>query len=739
MDFNFEDLFNMGNDGQNKKEDEKDPLKLYGRNLTDLAARHELDPVINRDDEIRRIIRILSRKTKNNPVLVGEPGVGKTAIVEGLARKIVEGQVPENLKNKDVYELDLASMIAGASYQGQFEKRLKDVLKRIEDSHGDIIVFIDEIHMLVGTGKNADGGMDAANIIKPLMARGKMHLIGATTFDEYRKYIEKDAALERRMQRVDVKEPSIDDTITILRGIKARFENYHNVKIQDDALVAAARLSARYISDRFLPDKAIDLVDEAAATIKTEINYEPEELEKLKQKLAKLKMEKIALSDNKKRNEKRIAEINTEISEINSKIDTLQAKWNTEKQRLEELSKLKKYLDDLKYKLKIYQRDADYDNASRVLYFEIPRTESKIKEIEKELNDSSSSLIKDSVTAEEIASIVSKWTRIPITKLLESDREKLLNLENDLKSRIKGQDNAINLVTKAVLRAKADINDPNRPLASFLFMGPTGVGKTELARALAFSLFDSEKQMIRLDMSEYMEKHSVSKIIGAPPGYVGYDAGGSLAEKIRKNPYTILLFDEIEKADRNVLNILLQILDNGAFTDSQGRLINCRNLIVIMTSNIGSSEIINKMNDEIPGLKAELLKFLSPEFVNRIDEIIKFEPLSEKVIQEVVVLELDKLINRIKSSKDIKLEYTQKLIEYVAKNAYDPNFGARPIRRYIQNNIESILAYQIIDGSIKPNNSYVIDVFANKIIVTDKKNAIKESIKKDSDKKESSK
>ncbi|WP_338822587.1 ATP-dependent Clp protease ATP-binding subunit [Mycoplasmopsis felifaucium] len=718
MDFNFEDLFNMDNKSSDKK-NEQDPLKIYGRNLTDLAARHELDPVINRDDEIRRIIRILSRKTKNNPVLVGEPGVGKTAIVEGLARKIVEGQVPENLKNKDVYELDLASMIAGASYQGQFEKRLKDVLKRIEDSAGEIIVFIDEIHMLVGTGKNADGGMDAANIIKPLMARGKMHLIGATTFDEYRKYIEKDAALERRMQRVDVKEPSIDDTITILRGIKARFENYHNVKIQDEALVAAARLSARYISDRFLPDKAIDLVDEAAATIKTEINYEPEDLEKLKQKLSKLKMEKIAISDDKVKNEKRINEIDLEVNLIDEKINQLQQKWNTEKQRLEELSKLKKYLDDLKYKLQIYQKDADYDNASRILYFEIPKTEKKISEIEKEVNNSTS-LIKDSVTAEEIAGIVSKWTKIPITKLLESDKEKLLNLENDLKSRIKGQDVAISLVTKAVLRAKADINDPNRPLASFLFMGPTGVGKTELARALAFSLFDSEKQMIRLDMSEYMEKHSVSKIIGAPPGYVGYDSGGSLAEKIRKNPYTILLFDEIEKADRNVLNILLQILDNGAFTDSQGRMINCRNLIVIMTSNIGSSEIINKLNDEMPGLKAELLKFLSPEFVNRIDEIIKFEPLSEKVIQEIVELELNKLIRRIKDSKDIKLEYTPKLVEYVAKTAYDPNFGARPIRRYIQNNIESLLAYQIIDGSIKSNNSYVLDVFAGKFVVSKK-------------------
>ncbi|WP_051622796.1 ATP-dependent Clp protease ATP-binding subunit [Mycoplasmopsis primatum] len=721
MDFNFEDLFNnLSEDNKNKKNgDENDPLKLYGRNLTDLAARHELEPVINRDDEIRRLIRILSRKTKNNPVLVGEPGVGKTAIVEGLARKIVEGEVPENLKNKDIYEIDLASLIAGAQFQGQFEKRLKSVLKKVEDSNGEIIVFIDEIHMLVGTGRNADGGMDAANIVKPLMARGKMHLIGATTYDEYRKYIEKDAALERRMQKVDVLEPSIDDTITILRGIKSRFENYHNVKIQDDALVAAAKLSYRYISDRFLPDKAIDLVDEAAATIKTEINYEPEELEKAKQRLIKLNMEKIALSEeNKKSHEKRIKELESQISDINSKIEGLQSKWNAEKKNLEDLSKYKKYLDDLWYKINIYKRETKYEDASRLEYSEVPKIEKKIKELETKIANSSESLIKNSVTPEEIANIISKWTMIPVSKLLETDKQKLLNLENELKARIKGQNEAISLVTKAVLRAKANINDPNRPLASFLFTGPTGVGKTELARVLAFSMFDSEKQMIRLDMSEYMEKHSVSKIIGAPPGYVGFDSGGSLAEKIRKNPYTILLFDEIEKADRNVLNILLQILDNGAFTDSTGRTINCRNLIVIMTSNIAANaEILDKLN-EVPSLKAELLKFLSPEFINRIDEIIKFNPLSQNDVEQIVVLEMNKLVKRIYEAKNIELKYNPKLVEYIAENAYDSNFGARPIRRYIQNNIESILAYQIIDGSIVPNQKYEINVFANKFIIS---------------------
>nr|BBJ33574.1 chaperone protein ClpB [Mycoplasmopsis bovis] len=719
MEFNFEDLFNNISDNNKNKSAENDPLKIYGRNLTDLAAKHELEPVINRDDEIRRLIRILSRKTKNNPVLVGEPGVGKTAIVEGLARKIVEGEVPENLKNKDVYEIDLASLIAGAQFQGQFEKRLKDVLKRIEDSNGEIIVFIDEIHMLVGTGKNADGGMDAANIVKPLMARGKMHLIGATTYNEYRKYIEKDAALERRMQKVDILEPSIDDTITILRGIKGRFENYHNVKIQDDALVAAAKLSSRYISDRFLPDKAIDLVDEAAATIKTEINYEPEELEKVKQLVTRLNMEKIALNEeDKEKHKNRIRELEDEIKSANQKISKLQNKWNEEKNELEDLSKLKKYLDDLWYKINIYKWVTKYEDASRLEYSEVPKIEKKIKELEEKISFSDSTLIKNSVTAEEIAGIVSKWTMIPVTKLLETDKQKLLNLENELRARIKGQDEAVNLVSKAVLRAKANINDPNRPLASFLFTGSTGVGKTELARALAFALFDSEKQMIRLDMSEYMEKHSVSKIIGAPPGYVGFDQGGSLAENIRKNPYTILLFDEIEKADRNVLNILLQILDNGAFTDSTGRVINCRNLIIIMTSNIASNTELNEALDQIPSLKAELLKFLSPEFVNRIDEIVKFNQLQEQDIQQIVILELQKLIKRIYDSKEVTLKYSPKLVEYIAKNAYDENFGARPIKRYIQNNIESVLAYQIIDGSIQKNHEYEITVFANKFIVS---------------------
>ncbi|ENY68908.1 ATP-dependent Clp protease ATP-binding subunit, ClpB [Mycoplasmopsis bovigenitalium 51080] len=719
MDFNLDDLF--GNLNNTKPKDEDDVLKKYGRNLTDLATRNELDPVINRDDEIRRMIRILSRKTKNNPVLVGEPGVGKTAIVEGLARKIVEGQVPENLKGKDVFELDLASLIAGASYQGQFEQRLKSVLKKIEESNGDIILFIDEIHMLIGTGKNQDGAMDAANIFKPLMARGKLHLIGATTFDEYRKYIEKDAALERRMQKIDVLEPTTEGTIAILRGIKERFENFHNVKILDEALVSAAKLSSRYISDRFLPDKAIDLIDEAASTIKTEINFKPEELEKSQQKLAMLEMEKIALSSNnesKGKNKERLIELDELINNENEIIKDLKNKWDLEKERLEQVSNAKSRLENLKHALTIYQKEADYEKASRVLYIEIPNLEKEIAQMEQQILQNSSSLIKDTVTSEEIASIVSKWTKIPVTKLLETDKNKLLNLENELKSKIKGQDNAINLVCQAVLRAKANINDPNRPLASFLFTGPTGVGKTELSKALAYALFDSEKQMIRIDMSEYMEKHSVSKIIGAPPGYIGFDQNNSLTEQIRKNPYTILLLDEIEKAHKEVLNILLQILDNGSITDSKGRNINCRNLIIIMTSNIASDEILKKQIEmNAPELKAELLKFMSPEFLNRIDEVVKFNSLSESVIKEIVDLEMQKLIKRVKLTKDINLEYSEKLIDFIAKSAYDSQFGARPIKRFIQNKVESVLAYKIINGEINNQEKYQIDVFAGNFII----------------------
>ncbi|VEU78192.1 ATP-dependent Clp protease ATP-binding subunit [Mycoplasmopsis columbinasalis] len=711
MDFNFDEILDSLQNKTKKNDDEDDILKKYGKNLTDMAARNELDPVINRDDEIRRMIRILSRKTKNNPVLVGEPGVGKTAIVEGLARKIVEGQVPENLKNKDVIELDLASMIAGASYQGQFEKRIKDVLKRIEDANGDIIVFIDEVHMLVGTGKTgADNGMDVANILKPMMARGKLHLIGATTFDEYRKYIEKDAALERRMQKIDIFEPSVEDTITILRGIKERFENYHNVKIQDDALVAAANLSSRYISDRFLPDKAIDLVDEAAATIKTEINFQPEELERAKQNLAKLKMEKIALSnEDKVKHALRLSQIETEIQAAEKKINALQQQWDQEKNRLNYVSQLRSTLDNLQHALTLAQSEAEYEKAAKLMYIEIPKVEKEISQKTAEINAATNSLIKDSVTPEEIASIVSKWTNIPVNKLLEGERQKLLALESALKNKIKGQDAAIKAVVQAVLRAKANINDPNRALASFLFVGPTGVGKTELAKVLASELFDDEKQIIRLDMSEYMEKHSVSKIIGAPPGYIGFDSTHSLTDEIRKRPYSILLLDEIEKAHPEVLNVLLQLLDNGSLTDSKGRAINCRNLIVIMTSNLAAQQILEN-NIDVSEIKDILLQKLTPEFINRIDEIVKFSALDDEAIKEITRIELEKLAQRVLDSKQIALKFTDKTIDFVAKAGFDQAFGARPIKRYIQNHLEYLLARKIIDQSMVPDKTYQVDL-----------------------------
>lgn len=722
MNFDFS-MFEPNNQQQNKE----NVLLKYGRNLTDLAARNELDPVINRDDEIRRMIRILSRKTKNNPVLVGEPGTGKTAIVEGLARKIVEGNVPENLKNKDIIEISLASVIAGASYQGQFEERLKSIINAVEQSNGEIILFIDEIHTLIGTGKNANGSMDAANILKPAMARGKLHLIGATTITEYRKYVESDAALERRMQQIIVDEPSVEDTITILRGIKDRFENYHNVKIDDDALVSAAKLSSRYISDRFLPDKAIDLVDEAAATIKTEMNFEPEILDKAKQSLARLQMEKIALSSKKDaKTQARLVEINEEVNHLETEINSIQSQWNIEKSRLETLSKYRNNLDDLRHKLTIYQSETDYEKASKVLYVDIPEQEKKIEKLVKEIENSKVKMVKESVTSEEIANIVSKWTNIPVNKLLENEKAKLLNLETELKKKIKGQDDAINVVNKAILRAKANINDPNRPLASFLFLGPTGVGKTELARQLASLLFGSEKQMLRLDMSEFMESHSVAKIIGAPPGYVGYDDHNTLADKIRKSPYTILLLDELEKAHKQVLNIFLQILDNGAFADSQGRLINCRNLIVIMTSNLNAKDEFDPLNinDSVAktpiaqkNLRDALTKFLTPEFLNRIDEVIEFAPLDEQSIIEIVRLEASKVSQRVLESHNITLTFSDSVIDYIARMSYNHQFGARPIKRYLQNNVDSILAYKIIDGSVKKDNSYLVDYFIGKIII----------------------
>ena len=709
-------------------ESNKDPLKEYGRNLTDLAMQNKLEPVINRDDEIRSLIRILSRKTKNNPVLVGEPGVGKTAIVEGLARKIVENEVPEDLKGKDIIELDMASMIAGTQFRGQFEERIKALLKKVEASNGNIILFIDEIHMIVGAGSTNEGSMDAANILKPMMARGQLHLIGATTLDEYREKIEKDPALERRMQKVMIEEPSIDDTITILRGIKERYETYHEVKIEDEALVAAANLSARYISDRFLPDKAIDLIDEAAANIKTEMNYLPEELQKVQQNIARLEIEKVALKNEKetKKNQDRIATIDKELSVLKEKEKLLKANWDEEKEDIQKLSSTKQNIEQLKSKLPILQSEGKYVEASKIMYVLIPELQKTLKFYENKINNKKHRLIKELVDAEEVATIVSRWTKIPVSKLLEAQKEKLMNLEKSLSKRVKGQDEAIKLVSETIRRAKANINDPNRPIGSFLFLGPTGVGKTELAKALAENLFDDENRIIRLDMSEYMEKHSVSKLIGSPPGYIGYEKGGQLTEKVRQNPYSIVLFDEIEKANIDVLNLLLQIMDNGALTDSRGRLINFRNTIIIMTSNIGATDDEtlpkNAQDEQIKELKKLLLNNqLKPEFVNRIDEVIKFNSLDKKVIEQIVLLEINKLKLRLFRNQNITINVDDEVISFIAKNAYDEAFGARPIRRYIQNNLESKLASLIIDNKIKSNDNIPVIIDKNEIKIVTKK------------------
>ena len=709
-------------------ESNKDPLKEYGRNLTDLAMQNKLEPVINRDDEIRSLIRILSRKTKNNPVLVGEPGVGKTAIVEGLARKIVENEVPEDLKGKDIIELDMASMIAGTQFRGQFEERIKAVLKKVEASNGNIILFIDEIHMIVGAGSTNEGSMDAANILKPMMARGQLHLIGATTLDEYREKIEKDPALERRMQKVMIEEPSIDDTITILRGIKERYETYHEVKIEDEALVAASNLSARYISDRFLPDKAIDLIDEAAANIKTEMNYLPEELQKVQQNIARLEIEKVALKNEKetKKNQDRIATIDKELNVLKEKEKLLKANWDEEKDDIQKLSSTKQNIEQLKSKLPILQSEGKYVEASKIMYVLIPELQKTLKFYENKINNKKHRLIKELVDAEEVATIVSRWTKIPVSKLLEAQKEKLMNLEKSLSKRVKGQDEAIKLVSETIRRAKANINDPNRPIGSFLFLGPTGVGKTELAKALAENLFDDENRIIRLDMSEYMEKHSVSKLIGSPPGYIGYEKGGQLTEKVRQNPYSIVLFDEIEKANIDVLNLLLQIMDNGALTDSRGRIINFRNTIIIMTSNIGATDDEtlpkNAQDEQIKELKKLLLNNqLKPEFVNRIDEVIKFNPLDKKVIEQIVLLEINKLKLRLFRNQNITINVDDEVISFIAKNAYDEAFGARPIRRYIQNNLESKLASLIIDNKIKSNDNIPVIIDKNEIKVVTKK------------------
>ena len=681
-----------------RPEDTQDVLNKYGRDLVEEVALGHVDPIIGRDEEIRRVMQILSRKSKNNPVLIGEPGVGKTAVAEGLAWRIFRGDVPISLKDKTIFELDLGSLIAGAKYQGEFEERLKAVLKEVEKSDGRIILFIDEIHMLVGAGRT-QGAMDAANLLKPALARGNLHCIGATTLNEYRKYIEKDPAFERRMQKVLVDESSVEDTITILRGIKESYEQHHGVQITDDALIAAATLSKRYITDRFLPDKAIDLVDEACAKVRMEIDSMPEELDKISRKLMQLEIEKVSLkNDDTPSAQERLKNITKEISEIQHQKDELTLEWKNEKAQFEEVKNLQVELSKMKLNLEKAKNDADYSLAAKLEYSDIPSIQKKIADLKNKKQEDR--ILDETVTEETIAQIISTWTNIPVEKLSRSESSKILSLKDELKKRVIGQDQALELVSDAIMRSRAGINDEKRPLGSFLFLGPTGVGKTEVAKALAEQLFDSEDQIVRIDMSEYMEKFNVSRLIGAAPGYVGYEEGGQLTEQVRRHPYSIVLLDEIEKAHPDVFNILLQVLDDGRLTDSQGRVVDFRNTIIIMTSNLGSEFLLEGNTKENRDKVNELLKSkFKPEFLNRIDEIITFNSLGEDVIGKIVV----KFLNQLKTNvlhKGIILDWDEKVVEQIAKDSYDPAFGARPIRRFIQKNIETPLANKIVDGTI---------------------------------------
>lgn len=691
----------------------KNPLEKYGRDICALAKDGKIDPVIGRDDEVRSITRILSRKTKNNPVLIGEPGVGKTAIVEGLAQRIIKGDVPSSLKNKRIWELDMSALIAGAKYRGEFEERLKAVLKAVKDSDGEIIMFIDEIHMIVGTGA-LEGAMDAGNILKPMLARGELHCIGATTLNEYRKYIEKDAALERRFQKVLVSEPSVIDTITILRGLKNRFEVYHGVTIKDKALVAAATMSDRYITDRFLPDKAIDLVDEACATIKVQLESVPTSLDNLTRSILRLQVEKEALKKEKdKFSKERINEIDEKLKDLQAKEAKLRSDWEDEKRVNNLINKKKEEIENAKRELEYAEARYDLDTVARLQHGTIPKLEKELADLKLE---DKNAILSDVVDDESIARIVSKWTNIPVSKLASSEKDKLLHLEDNLKIRVKGQDEALHLVSEAIIRARAGIKDPNRPIGSFIFLGPTGVGKTEVAKALAYELFDDERHMVRIDMSEYMEAHSVSRLVGAPPGYVGYDEGGQLTEAVRRNPYSIILFDEIEKAHKDVFNILLQILDDGRITDSQGRTVDFKNTIIIMTSNLGSEYILDNSANKNKLVMGELRKTFKPEFINRIDEVIVFNSLSKSVVYDI----LDKIVKETEarlSDKKIKLVLTDKAKDYIIDNSYDENYGARPIKRYVSRNLESMLAKAIILDEIKYDSEVIIDVKDNELII----------------------
>ncbi|WP_084077810.1 ATP-dependent Clp protease ATP-binding subunit [Ureibacillus massiliensis] len=703
---------------QFQQQDNRKPLEQFGRNLIEEVKKGKMDPVIGRDEEIRNVIRILSRKTKNNPVLIGEPGVGKTAIVEGLAQRIVRKDVPEGLKDCVLYELDMSALIAGASYRGQFEERLKGVLKEVKESEGRIILFIDEIHTIVGAGKT-DGAMDAGNMLKPMLARGELHCIGATTLDEYRMYIEKDPALERRFQQVLVREPSIEDTVSILRGLKERFELHHGVRIHDRAIIAAAQLSNRYITDRFLPDKAIDLIDEACAMIRTEIDSMPQELDMVTRRVMQLEIEEQALTKEKDdASKKRLEALKEELQSLKSKQQTMKEQWEFEKQGLQTIQHKREQLDRYRRELEDAESKYDLNKAAELRHGKIPALEKELATLEEEMKQGSETrILREEVTADEIASIISRWTGIPVTKLVEGEREKLLRLKDTLHERVVGQDTAVQLVTEAVWRARAGIQDPNRPIGSFIFLGPTGVGKTELAKALAAQLFDSEEHFIRIDMSEYMEKHSVSRLVGAPPGYIGYEEGGQLTESVRRNPYSVILLDEIEKAHPDVANILLQILDDGRITDSQGRLVNFSNTVIIMTSNIGSQYLLEQKDTAEELVMTELRLHFKPELLNRVDDIIMFHALSSDHFTAITWKYIEQLKTRI-AEQEIELKVDESVVEWVVEHGVDPQFGARPLKRFIQRHVETAVARELLKGDVVPGDTLNVTMKNQELLVT---------------------